>query len=253
MFALLDRMKKEWAVIKGAPFSFVIVCVIAIGLCFSGFRWIYREKLVESEKRGQQWKTDVEYWKDLASRPKLPEKQQDEIKGVPVSPKKKIVTREAPSTTITGNQNIVGNNNQMTIGSAPSPPRHLTEDQWTLFRKFAATTPGTVNILAIHDDQEAWDTGQTIGENLRKAGWTVIQVTTFSSLGGPPEYGLTVAWPGERVVTSNGKILLNTGTAGGALAIGLMQVFEEVYSNPNPGPDAPIFLYVNKNPKAKAK
>jgi len=173
---------------------------------------------------------------------------------VSVSGKNNVVISGSPiqqSSAGANSPNIVGQGNQVTIGSVPPPPRQLTEEQWTLFRKFAGTTPGKVNILAIQGDKEAWEFGQRLGENLREAGWTVIQVTTYISMGGPPQYGLTVHWSGERIIKPNGKILLTTGTSGEALAIGLMQVLEEVYSDPQPGEDAPIYLYVNTNPKAK--
>jgi hypothetical protein len=73
MVALIERLKKEWHVIKGAPFSFLVVCAIAIGLIWGGFRFLYHDKLTESDKRAEQWKSDTEYWKDVASRPKATE------------------------------------------------------------------------------------------------------------------------------------------------------------------------------------
>jgi hypothetical protein len=58
--------------IKAAPFSFVMVCVVAIAACLGAFRWLYTDKLKEANTRSEQWKSDVEYWKDLANRKPAP-------------------------------------------------------------------------------------------------------------------------------------------------------------------------------------
>lgn len=55
--------------IKAAPWSFTIVCLVTIAGCFGGFRLYYHSKLEDSETRGQHWKDDADYWKDLATHP----------------------------------------------------------------------------------------------------------------------------------------------------------------------------------------
>ena len=70
MVTLIEKLKKEWHVIKGAPFSFTIVCIVAIGAIWGGLNYVYRDKLSDSEKRGQHWKDDADYWKDVAEHPK---------------------------------------------------------------------------------------------------------------------------------------------------------------------------------------
>jgi hypothetical protein len=72
MVALLEKLKKEWHVIRAAPWSFVIVCVVAIATINGGFRYAYREKLADSDRRASQWKNDAEYWKEVAGRKPRP-------------------------------------------------------------------------------------------------------------------------------------------------------------------------------------
>ncbi|HXZ11293.1 MAG TPA: hypothetical protein VEG64_02785 [Candidatus Sulfotelmatobacter sp.] len=70
MVGLLERLRKEWHVIKGATFSFVIVCAIVIGVLWSGFRGIYKSKISDAEHRANNWQNDAAYWKEQAEKPK---------------------------------------------------------------------------------------------------------------------------------------------------------------------------------------
>jgi hypothetical protein len=68
MLDLLERLRKEWHVIKGAPFSFMIVCVVVITAGYGCIRWYYSDKLKDATTRADQWRSDVDYWKDQAGR-----------------------------------------------------------------------------------------------------------------------------------------------------------------------------------------
>jgi hypothetical protein len=74
MIALLEKLKTEWHVIRATPWSFLIVCAVAVATIGGGFRYAYREKLADSDRRANQWKSDADYWKDVASHPRAPEK-----------------------------------------------------------------------------------------------------------------------------------------------------------------------------------
>jgi hypothetical protein len=68
MLSILERLRREWHMIKAAPFSFAIVCVVAITAFYGAFRWYYADKIKDANTRADQWKGDVDYWKDQAGR-----------------------------------------------------------------------------------------------------------------------------------------------------------------------------------------
>jgi hypothetical protein len=70
------ELLKEADVIKGAPRSFAIVCVVAIGLIWSGFHLKYKGDLDGANDRtknaqgdAMHWHETADYYKDLVSRP----------------------------------------------------------------------------------------------------------------------------------------------------------------------------------------
>jgi hypothetical protein len=72
----LEKFRKEGEVIRGAPFSFIIVCVVAIGILWGSFHHVYKGKLDDAHEQTDgwrntagRWQSDVEFWKDAASRP----------------------------------------------------------------------------------------------------------------------------------------------------------------------------------------
>lgn len=83
--------------IKGAPFAFTFVCVVAVSACLGGFRWFYHEKLTESETLANHWKSEADYWRDVASHPSQtsPPAATQPVQGKPIPPK--IVTRTLPA------------------------------------------------------------------------------------------------------------------------------------------------------------
>lgn len=39
-----------------------------MGVCFGGWKWYYAEHLKGAENRANNWKSDADYWKDVANR-----------------------------------------------------------------------------------------------------------------------------------------------------------------------------------------
>lgn len=91
MLDFLEKFRKEWPTIRAAPWSFVTVVVISCSICFAGFQYYYGSRLADadsritdSEKRAAQWKSDVDHWKDVASRSKPTDcPQSDKAAAVP--------------------------------------------------------------------------------------------------------------------------------------------------------------------------
>src|SRR6266403_475934 len=84
MVSLLEKLRKEWAMIKAAPWSFFIVCVVATATIGGGLQWLYHDKLNEAERRVGQWKSESDYWKELAERKKADPIDVREITPKPV-------------------------------------------------------------------------------------------------------------------------------------------------------------------------
>jgi hypothetical protein len=102
MLDLLEKLRKEQHVIKAAPWSFAIVCVVALALCFAGFKWYYRGRLADSESLAQHWKSDADYWKDMASHQPKPAGKSPETQTPATSRKKSEIDAETkPSTPTT--------------------------------------------------------------------------------------------------------------------------------------------------------
>ena len=66
----IDRLKREARVIKQAPASFFIVCLIAMGLMWGAFHFVYKDKLDNAHEDTSHWKSSSDYWKDRAEHPK---------------------------------------------------------------------------------------------------------------------------------------------------------------------------------------
>lgn len=126
MLSLLEKLQKEWPSIRKSPWSFAIVCTVTIGASYGLIQNYYHDKLADSEKRAQQWKGDVDYWKDLAQRKGSERKEQCPPAAVSTDSdhntakdKNRSTTRKTnpPSISQEGKNNIaqVGNNNSATI------------------------------------------------------------------------------------------------------------------------------------------
>jgi hypothetical protein len=70
MLAFIEALRKEWHMIKVAPFSFIIVCILIIAGCFAGFSTYYRSKLADGDNLAALWKSRSDYWEDVATHPK---------------------------------------------------------------------------------------------------------------------------------------------------------------------------------------
>ena len=162
MVALLEKLKKEWHVIRAAPWSFLIVCAVATTTIGGTFRYIYREKLADSDRRTTQWKNDAEYWKDMANRPK-DEKQKDNPQAV--APSKPILeghkkmpppTQNAPGGINVGRDltgTAIVNNVPPPLTMTAEQAAHITQDMRTFAGKSVQITAnnGTPEMLEFID------------------------------------------------------------------------------------------------------
>jgi hypothetical protein len=78
MLELLQTIRTELEMIKKAPWSFAIICVVAVGAIWTLLNYGYKSKLDDAHEltghwmgESQHWQSDAEYWKDIASRPAL--------------------------------------------------------------------------------------------------------------------------------------------------------------------------------------
>ncbi|MFZ3245595.1 MAG: hypothetical protein WA185_11015 [Candidatus Acidiferrales bacterium] len=74
MLGWLQALRKELETIKKAPWSFAIVCAVAVTAIWSLVHYQYRSKLDDAHEltahwmgESQHWQSDAEYWKDIAS------------------------------------------------------------------------------------------------------------------------------------------------------------------------------------------
>lgn len=128
MFQFIERLKKEWAVISKAPYSFAIVCFLAVGVLWGGFRYLYNDRLAEAERRAGDWKNDVDYWKDKASQAAVTTPTPDtEVERSPSVAKRQVRRNISQQSSGENSPNVVGNNNEFNYNA--DPPRRLTAKQ----------------------------------------------------------------------------------------------------------------------------
>ena len=89
----LEKLRKEGEVIKAAPISFVIVCLVATGLIWTFFHFTYSERIEGADGRlknaqddATHWHQTADYYKDLASRPVQHETTPAISQAAPVKP-----------------------------------------------------------------------------------------------------------------------------------------------------------------------
>lgn len=143
MAGIIETLRKDGHVIKNAPFSFATVCALAFGLMWGGFHWYYGSKLAESNNRAERWKSDVDYWKDVAARSQQPLIPHTDEAGKTATPSPTVRPRQkapaSPSPSITqsssgaNSPNVIGSGNQISYSSEPFS-RILTEEQVRTFR-----------------------------------------------------------------------------------------------------------------------
>ena len=73
MLWLFEKLKEEQRVISAARWSFLTACIAVTVFIWGGFDYFYRGKLADSDRHANQWKSDAEYWKDVAEHPKKAE------------------------------------------------------------------------------------------------------------------------------------------------------------------------------------
>lgn len=105
----LERLRKEWAVIRAAPISFVIVCLVATGLIWTFFHFTYSERINGADGRvknaqddAAHWHQTADYYKDLVSRPVQHETPSVTSEPAPPNPStsdKKPGSTKAPGST----------------------------------------------------------------------------------------------------------------------------------------------------------
>lgn len=143
--------------IKAAPYSFAIVCVVVVASCLIGFHWHYTGKLTESDGRAAKWREDADYWKEVASRPKSsasernPTPTQSPVKEhtIPRNSTTSAATSTKPSSApppvinAPGSNVIAGGtvNGNPTVNNFAPPSRHLSKQQADALERFTSTLP----------------------------------------------------------------------------------------------------------------
>ena len=68
--AVLIAFRKERDMIKKAPWSFAIICSLAIGFIWMGFHYAYRTRLEDLTQDREHWKSEADYWEKQVNHPK---------------------------------------------------------------------------------------------------------------------------------------------------------------------------------------
>jgi hypothetical protein len=203
MLSWLDRLRKEWHVIEGAPFSFFIACVVMSLASFFFTRFGYKEKLDDAHELIEHWKGDADYWKDMASHvtygqnglPEPANSTTDPKKTAPTVPMKsapskpasknplpnhalistQVPTLPVPQPTVSAPNGIaIGGNNSgtNTVTNIGALPRTLTEDQAATIRAtIGAPSPDFDGIRCLISDEESCRFADQIRKVFLSAGW----------------------------------------------------------------------------------
>ena len=151
---------------------------------------------------------------------------------------------------VTGNQNILGNNNQLNVGAFP--PRHVPANENKELTDFLAAYPSKVSVYYPANDGEAFNYAMEIVAILKAAGWTVNGPAGVMTISNIPLYGSAVVYRGEKV-EPNAQVTLDPGKAWGHLARAMSYLQGgDLYAEPGPDmPEDEIRLQIYTNPKAK--
>ncbi len=185
--------------IRGAPISFTIVCIVMFGIFYGCFHLVYKGKLDDAHQQtadwqqtAQRWQSDAEYYKELTSRPV----QSEALPPKPTVPKPKdsdtgqvATKKETPQKTQRPDKSSVksstgieapngiamgGNNNGTAIVNNGSIPRTLTAaQQLTITSTVGAQSPNFDGITCLMGDQEGCGFATQIMDSLRSAGWQI--------------------------------------------------------------------------------
>jgi hypothetical protein len=154
MVSILEKLHREWEMIKAAPYSFSVVCLIAIGGVWTVFHYAYKEKFSDANTSTQHWKSESEYWKEQANRKSPAEQskpaQSPERVPEPIKTKKSSSgpSQNTPDGTAIGRDNnapiaiapsgianAAPNLGTQTVNNAP-PARHLSDEQKAAITSF---------------------------------------------------------------------------------------------------------------------
>jgi hypothetical protein len=156
---------------------------------------------------------------------------------------------------VTGNQNILGNNNQLNIGKYQS--RKLATDNLAEIEKYLAETPTKAVVQYVQGDGEPAEYAQQIVDMLRAAKWDVegpSGVMIFTASGGP-EYGVTIRYVGEKVQTPGEMVNVTDATPWGRFMLAMQHIRGDgdiVLADPEPKwTPGEVMILVNSSPLSK--
>jgi hypothetical protein len=94
-------IRKEAEVIKAAPVSFFVVCLVIGGLMWTGFHIVYKGELDGAHQQTEDWKgtasrweSETQFWKDLSSRPTIEVTPPAQAAPTPSGPKPSVPPRQ---------------------------------------------------------------------------------------------------------------------------------------------------------------
>jgi hypothetical protein len=190
MLSWLALLRKEWRMVKAAPFSFLTICAVALVAMWSCFHFQFKGKLEEAnavtaqwQQTAARWESDANYYKDLATHPiqheaassaPMPVKTKPP-KQLQVTPKKESGTPLTSSPANAPNGIVVGrDNNGTAIVNNGAIARTLSPVQIGLIASQAGAQPSTFEgITCLLGDQEGCRYAEQVEDALKQAGWHI--------------------------------------------------------------------------------
>jgi hypothetical protein len=226
MGTLVQILRKEWHVIRAAPWSFITVWVLAIGIGFAAVRSYYKDKLTDGEKRASQWKSDADYWKEVAARPKEcpPDKSTPSPSNPVKTDKPKPISEHLPI-----QQNCDGGNCATSIGQQGG----ITAGQINL---------GPPPLKLVYSIRELHDEEQPVfGFDRKKCPIiTHMRIVPNQSVPPPVRVALDFTLPVSKIETTVEGV--GTVMRGGPFTVGLHAISGPV--SPGIGPSNPLIVEV---------
>ena len=274
MIDTFDRIKKEWSAIRGARYSFFVVCLLIGGLMWAGFHFYYDDKLSTAKNNADNWKNSADYWKDQAShKPECPAQKECPVEQPKnpqaVSPsggKQSKAKKTPPTIEQPGNNNgavggdikqgpcsslqVGGSQNQATVncGDPPVPDRTIPDDKRPQIISFLSLAPAKVNLSAYQGSREAFKFANAWLAIFKEAKWEIQDnmVHTFIS-SGEPQVGTIIAIRGEPVAPG-GTVTVPNSTAASFVARAIQTAGETLHVQTNSNQDANlVFVSVYPN------
>ena len=264
MLDLADRLHKEQAVIKEAPFSFFITGLVILIIVAGVFQFLYHTSLSDAQEETNhwrdtagQWQSDAAYWKDLAQSPVTgvtPNSVQPPTSGtkpvVPSKPSKAEHPSPVPNSATKLSQNqtcangpcVNGDNGTATVNNFGAVPRELTPVQATLLaQSLGPPAPGFGGVYCVIGDSDSCKFANQLIAILRSQGWHIngLVVGAFTN---PPSGLVLVASAGDVMSPPDG--LKQTYEAFRKAGIDIRAVKSDSE------PKGSFFLLVGDNPSA---